>query len=116
EKGIGNNHFFVSPKKNWKKEQFYLEKRDLKVVIGANHFASTYRKEIFEKLPFDKPIYVFPGGELKFLDTPIDKLGYHRVSLCKAFAYHMGNTIDENVNLEILKNNLLEKNEIDKKK
>ena len=91
EKGIGNNQFFSNKKNNWKEKQYYLEKDELQVVVGAGHFASTYRKELFHKIPFSYPIYVFPGGELSFLDTPIDKLGYYRVSLNKAKAYHMGN-------------------------
>lgn len=118
EKSIGNNHFFKTEKKDWKKNQYYLEKGNMQVVVGANHFASTYRREIFSKLPFDKPIHVFPGGELKYLDIPIDKLGYHRVSLLKAYAYHMGNTIDQNVNLKNLRKNILHdsKNKYSKKK
>lgn len=91
EKGIGNNNFFINKNDNWKKKQYYLEKNKLKVVVGASHFASTYRRELFNKIPFSKPIYVFPGGELKFLDAPIDKLGYYRVSLNKAKVYHIGN-------------------------
>jgi hypothetical protein len=91
EKGIGNNHFFINKNDNWKNKQYYLEKNKLKVVVGASHFASTYRKELFHKIPFSNPIYVFPGGELKFLDAPIDKLGYYRVSLNKAKAFHIGN-------------------------
>lgn len=107
ENSIGNVNLFVTKKTNWKEKQYYLEKDDIRVVVGANHFASTYRKRIFEKLPFQKPIYVFPGGELDFLDIPIDKLGYYRVSLPKAFAYHMGNTIDENIDLSNLRNDRL---------
>lgn len=91
EKGIGNNQFFSNKNNNWKEKQYYLEKNKLKVVIGASHFASTYRKELFNKIPCSNPIYVFPGGELTFLDTPIDKLGYYRVSLNKAKVYHIGN-------------------------
>lgn len=95
EKGINKQDFFISKNKNWKQKQYYLEKDNLKVVLGAAHFASTYRSVIFRKLPFQKPIFVFPGGEKSFIDEPIDVLGYGRVSLTKAFAYHMGNSIPE---------------------
>ncbi|MHC0447312.1 glycosyltransferase [Flavobacterium sp. 3-218] len=101
EEGINKENFFVTKNKNWKEKQFYLETRTTKAVVGAAHFASVYKKEIFKRLPFEKPIYVFPGGELSFLDIPIDKLGYYRVSLLKAFVYHLGNSlpnwIDEKV-------------------
>lgn len=111
ENSVGNLNLFVTQTRNWKKEQYYLQKDDVKVVVGANHFASTYRRKIFENLPFQRPVNVFPGGELSFLDIPIDKLGYFRVSLPKAFAYHMGNNIDHNVNLENLQNDKLTENE-----
>lgn len=93
EKGINNKDFFISKNKNWKSKQYYLKVKDKKVVIGAAHFASTYRSYLFKNLPFVNPIYVFPGGEHDFIDKPIDLLGLGRVSLTKAFAYHMGNTI-----------------------
>ena len=98
EEGINKRDFFVTQNKNWKHAQFYLEKNRIKAVIGAGHFASVYRKEIFKALPFEKPIFVFPGGELSFLDLPIDKLGYYRVSLLKASVYHLGNTIPDWIN------------------
>ena len=93
EEGINKENFFVTKNKNWKEKQFYLEVKNMKAVVGAGHFASVYRKEIFKKLPFQKPLYVFPGGELSFLDLPIDKLGYYRVSVVKASVYHLGNSL-----------------------
>lgn len=95
EKGINKKDFFINKNKNWKQKQYYLEKDNLKVVMGAAHFVSTYRSFLFRKLPFQKPTFVFPGGENSFIDKPIDVLGYGRVSLTKAFAYHMGNSIPE---------------------
>lgn len=95
EEGINKRDFFVTQSKNWKQMQFYLEKNKVKAVIGAGHYASVYRKEIFKDLPFEKPIFVFPGGELGFLDLPIDKLGYYRVSLLKAAVYHLGNSLPD---------------------
>lgn len=95
EEGINNPNLFQSKNKNWKAEQFYIEKNQTKVVVGSNHFASTYRKEVFNKMKFQKPLFVFPGGERTFLDIPIDELGYYRVSLTRAFAYHMGNLVKE---------------------
>jgi hypothetical protein len=93
EEGISKPNFFRTRKYNWKENQYYILKNGVKVVVGASHFVSSYRKEVFNKIKFEKPIYVFPGGELNFLDIPIDKLGYYRVSLLNAFAYHMGNSI-----------------------
>lgn len=95
EEGINKPGFFISKNKNWKQKQYYLEKDNVQAVIGAAHFASTYRSELFRKLPFQKPIFVFPGGEKSFIDEPIDVLGYGRVSLTKAYAYHLGNSIPQ---------------------
>jgi DNA-binding transcriptional regulator GbsR (MarR family) len=109
EKGINKKDFFVTKKNNWKQKHYFIENQGLKVIVGASHFASTYKQELFMKLPFKKPIYVFPGGELTFIDTPIDKLGYHRISLPKAFVYHMGNTVYKNEKLDDLHNTILNK-------
>lgn len=95
ESGINKKDFFVTAKKNWKESQFYLEKNGIKAIIGAGHFASVYRKKMFERFSYKKPVNVFPGGELRFLDTPIDELGYYRVSLPKAHVYHLGNSIPD---------------------
>lgn len=95
ERGINNKDIFVGKKRNWRQNQFYLESGTKKVVIGAAHCASTYRSILFRNMHFEKPILVFPGGEYKFIDEPIDKLGYFRVSLSTAFGYHMGNSILE---------------------
>lgn len=107
EKGINTPNFFITESRNWKCNQYYFEKNQVKVVIGAAHFASTYRSDVFKKISFQKPIYVFPGGELSFIDKPIDKLGYGRVSLPKAFVYHMGNEVSDWLDLKRLKNNTL---------
>ncbi|WP_338377969.1 glycosyltransferase family 2 protein [uncultured Flavobacterium sp.] len=107
EEGINKKDFFITINKNWKNSQFYLEKNNVKAIVGAGHFASVYKKEVFKHLTFKKPIYVFPGGELNFLDKPLDKQGYYRLSLIKAFAYHMGNTIPEWLLEKKLKKNIL---------
>lgn len=97
ERGINKKDFFITKKYNWKEKQFYLKKNNCVAITGASHFASTYRREVFSKIPFQKPMFVFPGGELNFLDTPIDQLGFGRLSLPKAFVYHMGNVVEEEV-------------------
>ncbi len=95
EKGVNNKNIFVGKKRNWRQNQYYFENGKKKVIIGAAHFASTYRSMLFRNIHFEKPLFVFPGGEYKFIDEPIDKLGYFRVSLSTAFGYHMGNSLLE---------------------
>lgn len=97
EKSVNSKIF--TKKIDWFKKQFYLEKRQYKVCIGAGHFVGTYKKEIFDKLSIKKPKFVFEdGAERNHLDIPIDQLGYSRVSLINTHAYHLGNTIPEFVN------------------
>jgi len=83
-------------KNNWFKNQLYLEKNNCKACIGAGHFVATYRKTVIDRLEFKKPDYIFEdGGEILYLDKPIDKLGFYRLSTIKTFAYHLGNTIPD---------------------
>lgn len=81
-------------KENWFNKQLYLKKRNAIVCIGAGHFIATYRKELLDEINIDKPIYIFEdGAENYHIDSPIDKLGYYRVSTLKTYVYHLGNTI-----------------------
>ncbi len=115
ERGINNKNFVFTKKYKWKKYQDYIKKNDCIAIVGASHFASVYKKEVFHSLPFASPIYVFPGGELNYIDIPIDKLGYYRLSVEKAMVYHMGNTLCNEFNLDNLVNNhLINKKHINK--
>ncbi|WP_341220834.1 glycosyltransferase family A protein [Polaribacter atrinae] len=81
-------------KNNWFKNQLYLERNNVKSCVGAGHFIATYRKTVLDKIPLEKPKYIFEnGGERFHLDAPIDQLGYYRLSTIKTFVYHLGNTI-----------------------
>lgn len=81
-------------KNNWFKNQLYLKKNNAKVCIGAGHFVATYRKIVFDKIDIKKPVYAFKNESETFhLDTPIDKIGFYRLSTIKTYAYHLGNSI-----------------------
>ncbi|WP_299060176.1 glycosyltransferase family 2 protein [uncultured Polaribacter sp.] len=97
EKSINNQ---ISLKKNnWFKNQLYLSRNNVKVCIGAGHFVATYRKDVLHKIKINKTKFVFEdGAETFYLDNPIDKLGYYRLSTLKTFAYHLGNNIPNWVN------------------
>ena len=100
EEGIGNETIFETKKTNWKKSQYILSKNEVKACLGAGHFIATYRREVFDKLPFKKPKYVFKNGDEEFfLDQPIDKLGFYRLSTIDTFVYHLGNNIPKWVSL-----------------
>ncbi|MGN7808404.1 glycosyltransferase [Flavobacterium johnsoniae] len=77
---------------------------DFKAVVGAGHFATTYRKEVFESNEIKSSSYVLGGdSEAKLLDHPVVKKGLWRLSTEENFAYHLGN-VEENWMKEILEN------------
>lgn len=93
EDGINNDKIFDSNKYNWKQNQFYLEKNDIKACVGSGHFVATY-KNIFKKLPSHNPKYVFRAGDENiFIDTPFDQLGFYRLSTIDSYVYHLGNKV-----------------------
>lgn len=81
---------------------------NFKAVVGAGHFAATYRKEIFEGMNIKHTNYKLGGdSEQKLLDIPVVKKGMWRLSTENNFAYHLGN-VQENwmrETVEALKNN-----------
>lgn len=95
-KGMGNTALLRRNNRehSWKERQYFL-KKDIAVVVGAGHFVSTYRREIFNSnLPF--PDWKFKNGfEDLYLDEPADKLGWYRLSTPSSFAYHVGNKSDD---------------------
>lgn len=82
-------------KYNWKEKQYFLKKNDTIAIVGASHFVATYKTAIFRN------IYTFPqvkfknGYEEQFIDILSLKKGLYRLSTNGTFAYHMGNTIDD---------------------
>ena len=91
-KSIGNIDFY---------NKFHLEKyltleskTKVKCVIGGGHFVGTYRREIFNKIEQNYSHFALGGNSVgQFLDEPIIKHGYYRVSTEQNFTYHLGNTI-----------------------
>ncbi len=63
-----------------------------KAVVGAGHFVTTYRKEVFEKNDIKYSDFALGDENLgKFLDLPVVKKGMWRLSTEDNFAYHLGN-------------------------
>ncbi|MDT0648858.1 glycosyltransferase family A protein [Autumnicola edwardsiae] len=100
-----NNHPY-----DWKEKQYYLNGKS-PVLLGANHYVATYRKEVLEHQS-DFPKNKFKKGyEENFLDEPADILGYYRLSTVNSFAYHMGNRMDDVSGDFSLKQNALIEND-----
>lgn len=93
----GINHspeFFRTKKNDFKKEQFYVEKNEIKACVGAMHFIATYDRTVFNEISLQKPEFKFNvGDEGVFIDSNIDKMGLGRLSTSDAYAYHLGYSI-----------------------
>ena len=75
-------------------KQHFLSKNGQHFLLGANHAAATYAREIFFHERNRKVIYPF-RRKAKLIkshfDIPSDKLGFWRMSFPRPLAYHMGN-------------------------
>ncbi|WP_029035394.1 glycosyltransferase family A protein [Salinimicrobium terrae] len=70
--------------------------KGVKAVIGSGHQVLTLKREIlFSSVP-EAPSLTLVGGnsENKYIDEPIDKAGFMRLSTYNNYAYHMGNEIE----------------------
>ncbi len=84
----------VRKKTSWSSMQYYLQKGDHRVCLGAVHALATMKRDIFQQLPILKIPFVFKNGyEETYLDYFSDRLGYYRLSTTHCYAYHMGNTL-----------------------
>lgn len=99
-KGLGNPASLDRNNReySWKKKQYYV-KNNIIAVLGSGHYVATYRKEIFQnKQTF--PIMKFLNGfEDTYFDKPADSFGWYRLSTAKAYAYHIGNKMDDFVKM-----------------
>ncbi|MGZ0017452.1 glycosyltransferase family A protein [Yeosuana sp. AK3] len=66
----------------------------LNVLIGSGHFVATYKKEIFNEITSFIG-YKLGGISETYLDKTSIKKGYWRLTTQENFAYHMGNTYEE---------------------
>jgi hypothetical protein len=90
---IGNANFYNATQL---RTFLTISKGDVKAVVGAGHFVTTYRAEVFEN-PENRFSKHKMGGnsEGQFLDIPVVKKGFWRVSTADNYAYHMGNVVED---------------------
>jgi hypothetical protein len=88
----------VRKKNPWSQKQYYLQKGEHQVCLGGVHALATMKRDIFQRLPFQKIPFVFKNGyEETYLDYFSDRMGYYRLSTTHTYAYHMGNTLPNNL-------------------
>ena len=101
---VGDQNFY-----NEYELQKYLtvNNAECKAVVGAGHFATTYRGAIFTKLIRSSQFQMGGNSEGEILDIPVVKKDLWRLSTADNFAFHMGNVVEDWMNIEVDK---LEKN------
>ena len=89
---VDNSEFYNS---NHLNTYLTVEMSKCKAVVGAGHFVCTYRGDIFaDKKENYSPYNLGGSSERFFLDKPVVKKGYWRLSTEDNYAFHMGNVTE----------------------
>lgn len=71
----------------------YQEEGKPKALIGAGHFAATFKRDVFPHFTFKANLQRLASGEGLYIDSPPIQSGLWRFSTYQNFVYHMGNTL-----------------------
>ncbi|OOG65785.1 glycosyltransferase family A protein [Flavobacterium sp. A45] len=86
------------------KKYLTVTNEDKKAVLGAGHFVTTYRSQVFNNLESRFATFKLGGdSEGQFLDLPVVKKGFWRLSTVDNYAYHMGNVSEDWMKVEVSK-------------
>jgi len=77
---------------------------NLKVLIGSGHFVATYKKDIFEEIT-SYIGYKLGGPSEGYLDKAPLRKDYWRLTTYDNFAYHMGNTLENWMEIDPVQTN-----------
>jgi hypothetical protein len=78
-----------------------ISNKNIKAVVGAGHFVTTFRGEIFNTIENRHTKYKLGGdSESKFLDISVVKKGFWRLSTANNYAYHLGNVFEDWMQIE----------------
>lgn len=105
ERGLGatrDNSIYsgLGPRRRfrWSDKQYHLNRKGVIALPGAVHALATMKRDIIDHLPKRKIEVVFRNGyEQQHLDYFSERMGYVRLSTPKCWAYHMGNTIPDDL-------------------
>jgi hypothetical protein len=107
---IGDASFY---NKSHLQKYLTVEENNYKAVVGAGHFVTTYRSDIFSKIKHNYSNYSLGGtSEAKLLDIPVIEKGYWRLSTLDNFTYHLGNVYEEWMHEEFKKLKNIQNNSI----
>jgi hypothetical protein len=89
---IGSPEFYS---KTHLEKYLTLSNKNIKAVVGAGHFMTTYRGAAFNQLKSRFSAFALGGtSETMLLDKPINDLGYWRLSTAENYVYHLGNVME----------------------
>jgi hypothetical protein len=74
------------------KSYLTITENNVRAIVGAGHFVCTYKGDIFEQSRFNfSEHYLGSDALCRFIDEPVVKKGYWRLSTEENYTYHMGN-------------------------
>ena len=103
-KSIGNENFYKDVHLEYGIS--YQEKGKSRVLIGAGHFVSTFKRDVFSHYKFNANLNRLSSGEGVYIDLPPVKSGLWRFSTDHNFVFHMGNTVIPMYNEVLLSNSI----------
>lgn len=85
-------------KKCWCEAHYFFRRNNVIAIAGAVHALATFRRNAVQNFDTRKVQFVFKNGyEEEYIDQTIQKSGYLRLSTPQLFAYHLGNTVPDDV-------------------
>ncbi|TCO06854.1 glycosyltransferase family A protein [Natronoflexus pectinivorans] len=82
----------------WREMQYFLNNDGNNACVGATHALATMKRDIIKNFPDKKVKYVFKNGyEHDYIDFVPERLGYYRLSTTRCLAYHLGNSVPDEV-------------------
>jgi hypothetical protein len=86
---VGSVDWFTPQQRS---SQLIVRRGSAVACVGGGHYVFTLRRPVLEGLP-PQPILKALGESLekKWIDEPVDRLGFWKLSTTRAYAYHLGN-------------------------
>jgi hypothetical protein len=75
--------------------QLVIRRGDAVACVGSGHFLCTIRREVIDCMPRRPALRGLRGRASEtWLDIPLDRSGFWRLSTTRAYAFHMGNVLE----------------------
>lgn len=92
-RSVGNNNFYKSVHLN---KILTVKNKENYAVIGSGHYIATYRSDIIYNNKSNSYKYFLGGNTVQeYLDVPVIRKGYWRLSTQDNYSYHLGNVYED---------------------